>query len=509
VTHHATTRLSLLAWSLAACVAVGSASASTALAALEAQNVLVVYNSQSAVDTDGNAVADSLDIFNAYQAYYPDVVGFDLNDASIDGAMSNGTIDQDEYRNLIRNPIRSFLSGSSLEQQVSVVTMTKGLPHRISDDDQPTVGDASTASEFNDLDATYASVESELTLLWQNLRGTGNLATDTLIKVDTGSSVAVSNEDGTDRAYDSAADNGIVNPYFQSAASITEFDRTDVTAQRLFELQTSGGDSGFQLMQNVTITGPSVTINGNSDAGAILLTARLDGQHVDDVIGAIGRAQNIAYNELTDRVLIMEDPPGTLDGSDFDNAAANLVGLYDNVSFETDGTFFVGATAVPSVTSGEATPITDPVAAHISYGGNHNGNGTSLNGYLQTFDGQLVNGAIFSALESYNARPLNGGSEFNDQANVEEWFAAGGTFAVGNVWEPFASTPPRNSVLFPTWFSGELTWVESAWSATPYLSWQQTVLGGPLARATFVIPEPAAGLLLGAGVLATFRRMRR
>jgi len=487
--------------------------ARSAQAALTDENVLVVYNSQSAVDSDGDTVSDSQQIFNHYQSLYTNVHGLDLNDPSIDGAMFNGTLDYQEYIDLIRDPIRTYLDDENLEQQVSVITMTKGLPHRISDDDNVGIGDGSTGSEFNSLDATYAAIESELTLLWQNLRGTGTLADDSLIKADTGPGVGVSNEDDTpaNKGFDSASDNGVVNPYFQSTDSITGFDRSTVTEQRLFELQTSGPDSGYSEMNNFTLTpGPSISLDGLADAGAILLTARLDGEHVDDVIGALNRAQNISYDQATDLIIIDENEAfGEIEGQDYENAVSNLAGIYDNVLFNDGSPFLVGDTPVPSVTSGTATPLSDPIAALATYGGNHNGTGNSLNGFLNTYAGQLVNGAIYSGLESYNARPFNGNFEFNDQANLEEWFAAGGTFAVGNVYEPFGNTVAQNQYLLPNWFAGELTWVEAAWAATPYLSWQQTVLGDPLARAVVIIPEPAAAALLLTGLPVVFGRRRR
>ena len=95
---------------------------------LQANNVLVIYNSQSA-DADLNGLSDSQQVFDYYQSKRSGVLGFDLNNATLPA----GDIDYDQYITSIRDPLRDYLSTNKLQQQISVITLTHGLPHRIRD----------------------------------------------------------------------------------------------------------------------------------------------------------------------------------------------------------------------------------------------------------------------------------------------------------------------------------------------------------------------------------------
>ena len=104
-----------------------------------------------------------------------------------------------------------------------------------------------------------------------------------------------------------------------------------------------------------------------------------------------------------------------------------------------------------------------------------------------------------NTIESYNGRPIGGLPSFSDQGDVVQWISAGGSFGIGNVWEPFAFSVPDNEVLLDEMTRGELTWVESAWSSIPWLSWQQVVLGDPLARSITLNGQPAEAVWTGTG----------
>jgi hypothetical protein len=128
--------------------------------------------------------------------------------------------------------------------------------------------------------------------------------------------------------------------------------------------------------------------------------------------------------------------------------------------------------------------------AHLhSYGVNHTGSNSSIRDYLATFNGQLVNGASFSAYESFGARGLGGLSNFG-QAQVEEWISAGGTFATGPVWEPFTLGISRSEIFLDRFLNQGFTYVEAAWASILQLSWQTVVLGDPLATATVTTGSP-------------------
>ena len=78
-------------------------------------------------------------------------------------------------------------------------------------------------------------------------------------------------------------------------------------------------------------------------------------------------------------------------------------------------------------------------------------------------------GAIFNTIESYNGRALNGlGTKFN-QEQVADFIAAGGTFAVGSVFEPFSFSIPDNEFLFQRMLVPHKYWGEAAYMALPML----------------------------------------
>jgi len=443
--------------------------------------VVVVYNSQ---DTDSQAV------FDHYVSVHPNVQGVDLNTTF----SSPHTLSYTEFVAKVRDPIRSYLqtsnpTGSNIADQVSVLTLTKGIPHRIADINSLGVGDTpgSAADLFEAGNATYASVDSELTLLWQGL--------------DTGESNGL---------MDSHADNVVANPYHGQAASFNSFDRTAIQSPRTF---TSLSDDMGQPLAWQMHDGASSSVV--TDAGSMYLTTRLDGRTVADVTAMIDRAQNPSYNPVTDQIILDESPPPAsptdeLDdtslfskatdpsyaGNDYDEAFIALSGQWANLILDKSSSFLIGTNG--SVVDPDAVAVTGPVAVLASFGGNHSVNDQA--GYLATFEGQLVDGAILNTLESFNAKDLGGAGGFGDQGQLAQWIASGGTFGVGNIFEPFAFSVSDNELLLEQFLLGGLTWAEAAWASIPYLSWQQVVLGDPLARAALV-PEPAVSIALLIGIL--------
>ncbi len=427
---------------------------------LQPNQVLVLYNSQGP-DSNGSGQADSLDIFQYYQLSRPGVQGFDLNDPTV----VPGDISYADYTSKIRDPLRDHLTANGLASEVIVFTLTRGLPHRIQDINLPVAGDQpSTAGNLlTSGNATYAAMDSELTLLWQRLdQGEAN---------------------GT---MDSFADNVVFNPYHNATGSIADFSRTRITRNKVFD---NLSDAAWVMLE--------ATGGAETNAGNIYLTSRLDGNSVGDVLGMIDRGKYPSYNQFQDLILIDEGltSDGNLDnlplfdsnpighlGDDYDETAQLLAPLYNKVLFNEDGVFFIGR-GEGYTGSGNVQIVTDDVAVLASYGGNHGGNAT---GFVQSFAGQLSNGAIMNTLESYNAKDFGDVGGFNDQGQLADFVEAGGTFGVGQAWEPFAFSLADNEVLLDNFLFGDLTWVESAWSGVPWLSWQQVVIGDPLSTATLI-----------------------
>ena len=261
--------------------------------------VLVVYNSQN---------ADSLSVFNHYAAARPGVRGFDLNDP----ILAPGNIGYADFEARLRDPIRNHLSTNGLSTDVVSFVLTKGLPHRIFDTDRPTVGDqpnnAGAIAEFNNGDSTYASVDSELTLLWQDLR------TRPVAPGGTGEAGG---------SFDSHADNVVFNPYFNRSAGVDTFSRNDITQPKAFlRVDNNEGDQiGWALAE------PSPNPTAFSDPGDLYLVTRLDGDTAAQVNASVTRGLNPVYNGNTDRIILDENAvpdADDLDGTRYGDAAALL-----------------------------------------------------------------------------------------------------------------------------------------------------------------------------------------
>ncbi|MCA9263444.1 MAG: hypothetical protein KDA60_06325 [Planctomycetales bacterium] len=437
-------------------------------AAVTEDEVLVIYNSAGA-DSNGSGQSDSVDIFDYYQSFHPGVVGFDLNDPTVSG----GNISYADFVSKIRDPLRNYLNANNLQRDVVTFTLTKGIPHRIQDLNDANVGDSPSGATniFNAGNATYATVDSELTLLWESLE-----------------------EGESNGTMDSVADNVIANPYHNATNPISFYARSAITTPKSFE-NYGGANLAWRMRNGAALATP----------GHMYLTARLDGHTVDAVVASIERAQYASYNQYVDQIVIDENAAGNRDGDlaklfnndfghlgdDYDETAALFAPRYASVVFDETGALLIGESpeffgvATTSVLSGE-------VAALISYGGNHGASGTqSEAGYVQTYTGQLATGAIMNTLESYNAKQFGGLSGFGDQGQIATFISRGGTFGVGSAWEPFAFSVPDSEALLSNFLLRGMTWVESAWSSIPWLSWQQMVVGDPLATATMIYdPRP-------------------
>tara|TARA_R100000027_G_scaffold62209_2_gene54180 strand:- start:14084 stop:15874 length:1791 start_codon:yes stop_codon:yes gene_type:complete len=439
--------------------------AGVARAALQPEQVLVLYNS---------AEADSVEVSDYYQLARPGVLSFDFDDPTL----LPGTISYEDFIDKIRTPLRDHLELEDLESAVIVFVLTKGLPHRIQQISPNTsnLGDSpsSASTAYNEGNITYASVDSELTLLQFDL------------------------EDGeAGDNLDSAADRAVANPYFRETSTITSFDRSEITnPDREFyaTVSTYGWWRGYEVIR----AGNNTLRRGELDAGHMYLTARLDAATVEDVKAMIDRAQNITFRRYTDAILLdsdgrteayqeVYDIEQETDIDDYEEVHDLLAGMWDRLDYDFSTDFFSGETDTFSYSSTEVT-VSGPIVHLNSYGTNHSGSGER--NYLSSYEGQLVPGASFAAYESFGASALGGVSSPLSQAQLTEWIAAGGTFAIGPVWEPFTFGISRSAVFLDGFLNEGLTYVEAAWSSIMPLSWQSVVLGDPLATATVIDGEP-------------------
>jgi uncharacterized protein (TIGR03790 family) len=411
--------------------------------------VLVVYNAAS---------ADAVALKNAYMAAHPGIPAANvvaLNDTTLLVANLNQT----DFVAKVRDPIRNYLSagGAPQPEDIIAIVLIRPFPHRVLDTDNPLVGDYPSSAEAEMLagDATYASVDAELVLLWQNL--TSGEAGGTM---------------------DSKADNMIDNPYHQSATAIDTFSRAWITSAKT-----------FVNLGNVA-WGLSGAGKNRLTPGDIYLVCRIDGTTQTDALATIERARNPRVDRSSVRIILDEydvvlagddlddDPLFTsgdpfLAGDDYEEARNLLMAAGWDVRY--DDTFnFISAAEEPT-----------PLIAYASYGENHDygGFGEDPPGTATYVDGfTFVPGAIFNTIESYNGRALNGLGTMYGLEQAADFITAGGTFAVGMVFEPFSFAIPDNEFLFVNMLNLRMRWAEAAYASLPALSWQHVVLGDPLGR---------------------------
>jgi uncharacterized protein (TIGR03790 family) len=200
------------------------------------------------------------------------------------------------------------------------------------------------------------------------------------------------------------------------------------------------------------------------------LTARLDGYSVDDVLGAIDRAQNAFVGPSNSsggaRHFVVDNDPTR----PYDVTMTRLVDdvlAPSGVAYTYDDTAsFVGAAP-------------GPVIAYDGHGAHQAS--TPANYITSGFDFTLADGAVFTSLESYNAYSFTPGGYTGNQGQVAQWLEIGGTAGVGYVSEPTASwvTVSNEDILFGNLLAGR-TFAESAWAANYQTSYVNTVIGDPL-----------------------------
>ncbi|MBN1457167.1 MAG: hypothetical protein JW912_04885 [Sedimentisphaerales bacterium] len=98
----------------------------------------------------------------------------------------------------------------------------------------------------------------------------------------------------------------------------------------------------------------------------------------------------------------------------------------------------------------------------------------------------VVNGGVFTSIESFNAVTMftNVGP---NQAKIVDFIAIGGSAAIGHAFEPVSDAIIDNEFLFYNLLNdssgdgkADLTFIEAAFTAIPYLSWAEVVIGDPL-----------------------------
>jgi hypothetical protein len=118
----------------------------------------------------------------------------------------------------------------------------------------------------------------------------------------------------------------------------------------------------------------------------------------------------------------------------------------------------------------------------------------------------LVNGAVFTSIESFNAVTM-----FSDcntlpvsQGKLVDFIEIGGAGAIGHSFEPRSTAAIDDLYLFYNLLAdsngdgkADLTFVEAAFTAIPFLSWSEVVIGDPLMQIAYGLGGKAWFPLLG------------
>lgn len=452
---------------------------------LSADQVLVVYDSRiqdSLLVAEMYAGSASVPGGSGIEAgFRPQVRVFDLA-ASGAPQTTPGNISYSDFISRLRTPIRDHLIGRNVVGEIRCLVTTKGLPHRVLDTDNPNVGDFPNnfVTEFLASDATMASVDSELTLLWQDLSAG-----------EAGGSA------------DSRADGCILNPYWKSALPISSFSTANIQVPKSWLVIGSQGPVW------------STTSTARLTAGDIYLVCRLDGRSLADIRSMLERSRAPLLDVGAASVLLDEsDSNGITDtaaNAEFDNSASAMSTLRAGDDYEqtrdllmADGRFLPAAVrynALAGVSNffvgpqrtflaGHGLLVTSPIVLLATYGANHNGvplfsdSTSAATMFASSF--LYSPGAVFNTIESYNGRDFGGLGQlsFAMQQQAADFIKDGGSFALCNVWEPLADSVPDNLYIAQNFLLGSLSWAEAAWSSTPALSWMQMAIGDPLTRIT-------------------------
>jgi hypothetical protein len=493
-------------------------------------------------------------IVKLYRQYHPEILESQvlhlagLSDSSgPSSTAANEIITRQQYNDLIANPVRTYLADSNYPgriTEVKVIITTAGMPYRIedtvySDVIYPAGSNYSIVASYTS-NINAASVESELVGLWYGDYG--------------------SNPFGLN--------NRLVNPYEGYRYSgIDLFDRViPGTKNMVWSIPVSFSGPPPKMEGEPSSSG---TINRHFNAGDMYLTCRLDGPKnqgksavfaVRAMLERAKRASSSSYgvNPLQAAAVFDDAPSSDLDNNRVFNldTSANYWVYTPNTPQPPNASrllnkddYVAGFTAMTNKTvnynnlntglmgsahnlcvildrrSGTRTNQSDLESLLDTYPQRQQGQGAILaatfgrngdEGSTSNYilkgspDGgalfNLVNGAVFTSIESFNAVTM-----FSDcntlpvaQGKIIDFITIGGAGAIGHSFEPLSSAAIDNLYLFYNLLAdndgdgkADLTFVEAAFTAIPFLSWSEVVIGDPLMQIAYGPGGPAWTPLLG------------
>ncbi|MCC6682088.1 MAG: TIGR03790 family protein [Phycisphaeraceae bacterium] len=384
--------------------------------------VLVLYNADN---------ADSAVIAQYYQQVHPDVHLHGLNLGAV-GEQVTAQFYLDNIASALVNPSSGVLNTQPWGDQIDVIVTTKGMPLRIDAGQNP-----GTIPYWR----RYSSLESELT------------------RVDVISTIAdMGNQDYFAAKFQIPTLPG--NPYYL------------------------GPETDLHTGQNVPYAGPQAFVRTANEG--MRLTARLDGYTRQDVLDSIDRAQRAIRVPFGQVVVVADDPNapnGNLPTADRMTGGVDLNGNY--VRGLDDILNYNGQKKLHDNTAAALTDAADPVMGYVSHG-THDSGTLQQNYIANQLLFERADGAVFHSYESWNACSFNPSYNWSGQGQIGQWFATGGTAALGTVEEPLpsgagsgADSITNEDIFFDMLLNG-YSFAEAAWAATRQLSFVNTVVGDPL-----------------------------
>ncbi len=197
----------------------------------------------------------------------------------------------------------------------------------------------------------------------------------------------------------------------------------------------------------------------------IYLVTRLDGYSFADITRIIDQSAGSAISPPAAGKFVLDQDP---------TRSGGYQNLNDNMKISAT---LLSARGLSVMLDSTATYVTNQqnVLGYTGWGSNdahHSFHGLLNNTWLP--------GAIAETYVSTSARTFNAPAVYG-QSLIADLIAEGITAAKGYVYEPYSSAIADVSVLFDLYTSG-YTVAESFYSASPYLSWMDVIIGDPKFR---------------------------
>ena len=514
---------------------------SSSQALIEPEDVLILVNKNSPT---------SVYIADLYRHYHPEIPEKQV--LELEGLIdcsgpksdeSNEIISRVDYDRFIAEPLRNYLIENDLVNKIRVIVTTAGMPYRIAQSEGnsyletvvvPGGSTPPSASMIGYVDA--ASVESELTVLFQN---------------DPESVVQAP-------IYDRIANP--FQGYENSGADCFERDILNRRESFRWQYPRKISLSNYPpIMEGSrrTVQG----IKGREFCcGDMYLTCRLDGPKnrgesaifsVRQILERASKASSAEfgvnaekcnvvfddaplagdfnYNQLynlntsVDYLCYTADQPQPPDvyyveiRDDFEHGFAHLTGVdFVDYSFNTAKMLNGhGLNVIYDKRASHRSCQTDLRWGQMAVGGaslGRNGDEGSDSDYILSGGPygtglfKMACGAVFTSIESFNAVTLFSDVETGRtaQGKIVDFIEIGASGAIGHSFEPFADASIDCEFLFYNLFAdsdddgfADMCFVEAAFSAIPYLSWSEVVIGDPLMRIAYGPGAPAFGEING------------